>query len=155
VADVLNDNTVDILKMQETVTRAAGDASPSVRWKQLHLKKDQVLMVIPKGGHEAPLRRADKYQEKEQYGAMVVLPGHILSGVIHLTSRGNPLILLEDGSMLPAFVGLTDVTIHSSVHPFPSSRLNVAIIRRRAIESVQLTAGRLPKREAVAAEAGD
>ncbi|MBN2473461.1 MAG: hypothetical protein JXB62_02545 [Pirellulales bacterium] len=153
VADVLNDATVDTLTMRDTVTGLIGNGSASVRWNLLYLRKSGIFMVIPKGTHEAPIRRANNYVAKDRFGAMIALPGHLLSGIVHLPSRSTPLTLLEEGSTLSPFLALTEVTVHSSTHNLAASRLGVVLVQRRAIESVQLTAQRLPKREAAAAPA--
>jgi len=154
LTDILNDGTSDILTMFDAVTGIVGTGTANVRWKQVLLRKDRVLMAIPKGSHEAPIRRRNNYLEKNQYGAMIVLPGHLISGIVHLPSRGKPAMLLEENSTLSGFMPVTDVTVHNSNHDFAATRFNVAIIQRRFIESVQLTLQRLPKRESPVAESG-
>ena len=148
VSDVLSDSTTEVLEMRETLTSVVGACSTDVRWKQVFLKKDRILMVVPKGNYEAPSRRRDRYVAKPRYGAMVILPGNVLSGILYLPPRSNPLMLLGKESPLPKFMGMTDVTIHNSVHGFETSHFDVVIVRRFAIESVQLTAQPLPKQEA-------
>lgn len=153
LADVLNEATTDILKMYETVTGIVGCEAANVRWKEVLLRKRNILMALPKGSHEAPIRRQNNFLDKNRYGAMIVLPGHVLSGIVYLPSRGNPLMLMEEASTLSSFIAVTDVTIHNSIHGFGSSHLKVAIIQRSFIESVQLTPKQLSKQEAVAAGA--
>ena len=147
VSDVLGDSNTQILEMRETLTRVVGTGSTDVRWKQVYLKKDRILMVIPKGSYEAPSRRCNKYVDKPRYGAMVIIPGNVLSGILHLPPRATPLMLLDEDSTLPRFMGMTDVTMHNSIHGVGGSHFDVVILRRLSIESVQLTSQPLPKQE--------
>jgi len=148
VSDILSAANTDILEMHETLTGIVGTSSTDVRWRQIYLKKKQILLVIPKGEYEAPARRSDRYVEKPRYGAMVILPGTVLSGILHLPPRTTPLMLLDESVSLPGFMGMTDVTVHNSVHGLGASQFEVVILRRLSIESVQLTAQPLPKKEA-------
>jgi hypothetical protein len=147
VSDILGDVNSEILEMHETLTGIVGARSTDVRWRQVYLKKKQILLVIPKGEYEAPARRCDRYVEKPRYGAMVILPGTVLSGILHLPPRTTPLMLLDKGASLPSFMGMTEVTVHNSVHGLGASHFDVVILRRLSIESVQLTAQPLPKKE--------
>ena len=139
LADVLSDQNTGILEMYRTLTAMPGRGSREVRWKEVALRKDDILLVIPKGDYEAPVRRRNCYVKKHRYGAMIAIPGFVLSGVVHFSSHATPVTLLDENSPLPAFLGLTDVTVHGSVYELLPSQCRVAIIRRRAIESVQLT----------------
>ena len=152
VSDILSDSNTEILEMRETLTGVVGARSTDVRWKQIFLKKERILMVIPKGSYEAPSRRCDRYVEKPRYGAMVILPGNVLSGILYLPARATPLMLLDENAPLPAFMGMTDVTVHNSIHGVGDSQFDVVILRRLSIESLQLTAQPLPKREAKAGQ---
>lgn len=147
VSDVLGDSTTQILEMRETLTRVVGSRSSDVRWRQVYVKKDRILMVIPKGSYEAPSRRYNRYVDKPRYGAMVIIPGNVLSGILHLPPRASPLMLLGEASMLPSFMGMTDVTVHNSIHGVGGSHFEVVILRRLSIESVQLTGQPLPRQE--------
>ena len=153
VSDILSDSNTEILEMRETLTGVVGARSTDVRWKQIFLKKERILMVIPKGSYEAPSRRCDRYVEKPRYGAMVILPGNVLSGILYLPARATPLMLLGENAPLPAFMGMTDVTVHNSIHGVGDSQFDAVILRRLSIESLQLTAQPLPKREAKAGRA--
>ena len=157
VSDILSDSSTDVIEIHETLTNVVGAGATDVRWKQLFLKKEQILMVVPKGSYEAPLRRSYLYVEKPRYGAMVILPGTVLSGILHLPDRANPLMLLNEHSSLAGFVGMTGVTVHNSVHDLGEGGFEVVILRRLAIESLQLTARPIPRQEAVdgTAEQGD
>lgn len=147
VAEVLSDPNTDILEMRQTVVGAVGVRSTDIRCRQMFLKKDGILLVIPKGDHEAPTRRLNNYVEKDRYGAIIVLPGYILWGLLHLPPHAVPSTLLAENSTLPSFIGVTDVTVHSSIGGSAVLRCKVAILGRQFIESVQLAARPLPKPE--------
>jgi len=147
VSDILTAANTDILEMHETLTGIVGARSTDVRWRQIYLKKKQILLVIPKGEYEAPAHRCDRYVEKPRYGAMVILPGTVLSGILHLPPRTTPLMLLDKNASLPSFMGITGVTVHNSIHGLGAAQFDVVILRRLSIESVQLTAQPLPKKE--------
>ena len=146
LADVLRDPSTDVLEMNQTLVSTA--AGTDVRCERIFLKKNSILLAIPKGEYEAPTRRLQRYKHKDRYEAMIVLPGHILSGVVRLPGRVVPRMLLDEGNdTLPSFIGVTDVTIHGAIHGLAPSRCDVAIIRRQCIESVQLAAKPLRKPE--------
>lgn len=145
LSDILSDQRTDILEMHETLTSVAGTRSTDVRWKEVFLKKNSILLVIPKGKYEAPIRRRNNYVERHRYGAMIVLPGHILSGIVHLPARTNSWMVLDEDAALPSFIGVTDVTVHKSIYDFIPAHCDVVILRRHSIESAQLTARPLPK----------
>ncbi len=145
VADVLSDSRTDILEMRDTVVTVGGARPSEMSFRRILLRKDQVLMAILKGEHEAPLRRRNKYVEKERFGAIVVLPGYVLSGILHLPPQAVPSMLLIENTTLPSFIGMTSVTVHGSVFDFVPSQCDVAIIRRPYIESIDLAAKPLPK----------
>ena len=133
--------------MQDTLTVDHLAACRGVRFDELLLRKESILMVFPQGDHEAPLRRRNNYVVKERYGAMIALPGYILSGILALPAKASPLLLLAENSPAPRFLGMTSVTIHSSTHDLGFSQCDVAIVRREAIESAQLTAQALAKQD--------
>jgi len=139
LSDVLNNPGTDVLEMHDVLTTTQGSLSKEIRWKELCLRKDRILLVIPKGKYEAPARRCNLYMKKNRYGAMIAIPGCILSGIVHLPRRATAMSLLGDSSPLPPFIGITDVTVQSASNDLLSTHYNVAIVRRRAIEAVQLT----------------
>jgi hypothetical protein len=147
VSDILGDANTDVLEMHETLTGIVGAHSADVRWRRLFLKKKQILLVIPKGEYEAPAHRCTRYVDKPRYGAMLILPGTVLSGILHLPPRTTALTLLDEHASLPSFMGITDVTVHNSIHSPGTAQFDVVIFRRLSIEAVQLTAQPLPKRE--------
>ena len=147
LADVLNERTSDTLTMHDTVSGVVGTSSANVHWKEVLLRKNGILMAIPKGSYEAPLRRQNNFVERNRYGAMIVLPGHVISGIVYLPPRGSAMMLLDENSTMSGFIAVTDVTVHSSIHSFPAPRLGVAIVQRKFIESLQLTPQSLPRHE--------
>lgn len=60
----------------------------------------------------------------------------ILLGIVHLPSRAMADALLMANSLLPAFLGLTDITVHSCAFPMLGENHEVAIIRREWIEAL-------------------
>ncbi|MEE8452767.1 MAG: hypothetical protein V3R99_12660 [Thermoguttaceae bacterium] len=147
VADVLNDGNTDVLTLHDAMASGSGMCVQDVHFDEVVLKKNSVLIVVPQGKYEAPRRRRNRYIERDRYGAMVALPGYVLSGVMHLPTKPVASFLLAENSTLPDFMGMTNVTVHSSMHDFMSSDCGVLIVRRSAIEAVQLTAHPLAKRE--------
>jgi hypothetical protein len=145
VADVLNDPSSDLIEMREVAGTAQAAIAREVHYEQVFLSKSHILLVVPRGNHEAPLARRNKYVEKERYGAMVALPGYTFSGILHLPTRSDALTLLRTNSSLPGFLGLTEATVHVSLHGFLDSPCDVLVLRRAAIESIQMTRMPLPK----------
>ncbi|HYW79669.1 MAG TPA: hypothetical protein VE890_08835 [Thermoguttaceae bacterium] len=150
IADILNDSSTNVLKLHDAIASGSGVRVQDVRFDEVVLKKESVLIVIPQGKYEAPRRRRNRYIERDRYGAMVSLPGYILSGVIHLPTKPVPSFLLAENSTLPDFMGMTNVTVHSSMHDFTPTDCGVLIVRRSALEAVQLTTHALAKREDLA-----
>lgn len=147
VADVLNDSGTDVLTLHNALASGSGMRVQDVHFDEVVLKKKSVLIVVPQGRYEAPRRRRNRYIERDRYGAMVSLPGYILSGVMHLPSKPVGSFLLAENSTLADFMGITNVTVHSSMHDFLPTDCGVLIVRRAAIEAVQLTTRPLVKRE--------
>jgi hypothetical protein len=145
LSDILSDTRLEVLEMHDTVLRAEGSRSTELRCGRIFLKKKDLLLVIPKGSHEAPIRRRNNYQKRDRYGALIAMPGLIVSGIVHLPSRASPWLLLDDNAGLPRFFGLTNVTVHSSIHRSAPTQCPTAILQRDAIQSVQLTDKPLPE----------
>ncbi len=139
LSEVLGDPNSGVLRMTETLTTVAGSSSSDVRWKDVSVRKDDILLVIPTGDHEAPARRRNHYVKKHRYGAMIVLPGFVISGIVYLSSRVSVVTMLDESSSLPSFLGLTDVTVHRSGDGLLRAQYDVAIVRRPAIEAIELT----------------
>lgn len=145
LADILSDPGYAMLQMQDTLVESPGPAPAQLRCRRLLVAKKDVLMVVPQGGHEAPIRRHNNYQSKAAYPVIVVLPGYMLSAVAHLLERANAWMLIDDSAGLPSFFGLTDVTVHTSPHGLVPSHCDTVIVNRRRIESVELADRPLPK----------
>jgi len=147
VADVLNDGSTDVVTLRDATAVGSGTRVQEVRFDEVVLKKSSVLIVFPQGEYEAPRQRRNKYIEQDRYGAMVTLPGYVFSGVVQLPTKPVPSFLLSENSTLPDFMGMTNVSIHSAMHDFAPSDSGVVIVRRGAVEGVQLTSRALAKRE--------
>ena len=139
VADALNDSRSDLIEMREVSGTAKVAAAREVRYDQVFLNKGHVLLVVPRGDYEAPLARRNKFIEKERYGAMIGLPGYTFTGILHLPIRSDAVTLLGENTSLPGFLGLTNVTVHVSFQDVLPPECDVLIVRRQAIESIQMT----------------
>lgn len=137
IADVLCDTQTDIVQMFDVVVTSAGGSS-SIRCGDLLLVKEQILVALPRGGHEAPTRRLNKFTRQDQYQAIVVLPGHILSGLLHLPSRTTSATLLAKDVSLPSFLAMTQVTVHDGPGGLMPAACQVALVKRAAISAVEL-----------------
>jgi hypothetical protein len=145
LADILSDARLDVLEVQQVTVTGAGARPTEIRCGQLLVKKQDVLLAMPQGAYEAPVRRRNNYRKKQRFGAMIVLGGYTLSGIVYLPARTKPWALIDPNSDLPNFFGLTDVTLHGSPSGLVPSRCDTAIIRRHAIEAMQLSAQPLPE----------
>lgn len=150
MADVLADHNLDVLEMNQVTLNTIGDRPIEMKLEKMLVKKDHVLMAIPKGAYEAPVRRSNNYQKKGRHNATIVLAGHVLSCVIHMPTLLKPWALVDQKSDLPAFFGVTDVTLRSSSHVLIPEKCDTAIIRREAIESMEISAMTLTDQQAVA-----
>jgi len=63
--------------------------------------------------------------------------------------RMTPWALVESPDNLPAFFGVTNVTAHSSFHTLVPDRCDTVIVRREAIESLEMPGVKLPNRQSV------
>jgi len=138
LADVLSDSSRATVEMHDVVVRSPGEQSEDRHGHHLILSKKDILLVVPQGRYEAPIRRHNNYQLKQPYPVMVVLPGYVVIAVAHLPPRANPWMLIDDSAGLPAFFGLTEVTVQSSPHGFVPSQCETVIVHRRRIEAVEL-----------------
>jgi len=139
LADILNDGNSSILEMEDIVVTAKGVRPADLRTPHLLLRKQEVLAVFLAGEHEAPVRRSNNRVERRRFGALVMLPNLMLSGLIHLPSRVGAESLITANSLLPSFLALTSVAIHSSHFDLVDSAYQVAIVRREWIEAVELS----------------
>jgi len=145
VADILADLTTDIFELRKAVADTVGSRAKGMEFKQVSLKKSRILMVLLRGEHESPIRRSNRYVERQRYGTLIVVSGYLLSGILHLGSCPIPSLLLTQHSTLPSFIGMTNVTFHSSIDDRLPSECGVAIVQRQFIEAVQLGDKPLPK----------
>ena len=148
LADVLADRHLDMLEMNQVRLNTTGARPIEIQLDRILIKKDNVLIAIPKGAYEAPVNRSNRYQKKERHNVTIVLAGHVVSCVVHMPPRVKPWALVYEGIDLPAFFGVTDATLHGSSHfPIPE-RCDTLIIRRRAIEAMEVSAAPLPDQQA-------
>lgn len=148
IADVLNDSNSDLIEMHGVSTTAKAAVAREVRYDQVFLNKRHLLLVVPTGDYEAPMARRNKYVEKERYGAMIAVPGYTFTGILHLPIRSDAVTILGENTSLPAFLGLTGASVHVSLHEFLRPQCDVLILRRHAIESIQMTLMPLGKQAA-------
>ena len=146
IADIFNDHRTDLLEMYDVLATGVGTGSKDVRFDRIVLKKDSVLLVLPQGKYEAPVHRRNRYIERDHYGAMVAMPVCILSGILHMPIKPIPSLVLAENSTLPEFLAMANVIAHNSLHNLIPTQCDVAILQRRAIESLQLTAQPLTRR---------
>jgi len=148
IADVLNDSNSDLIEIHEVSVATGAAVTRDVRYDRVFLNKRHLLLVVPTGDYEAPMARLNKYVEKERYGAMITVPGHTFAGILHLPIRSDAVTLLGENTSLPAFLGLTEVSVHVSLHEFLRPEPDVLIFRRHAIESIEMTPMPLAKQGA-------
>jgi hypothetical protein len=140
LADILADHNLNVLEMNQVTLHPSGTRRRELKLERMLVKKDHLLIAIPKGSYEAPISRSNKYQRKGRHDATIVLSGNVLTCVVHIPPLIKPWALVDQTSDLPAFFGVTDVTFHSSSHELMPERCDTAIIRRQAIESLELSA---------------
>jgi hypothetical protein len=139
LADLLNDGNSSILEMQDVLVSTQGVRPTELQAPHLLLRKQDVLAAFLSGDHEAPLRRSNNRVERRRHGAMFMLPGMMLSGIVHLPGRIPSDAFLAANSLLPPFLALTNPTIHSSLFKLRDEPYEVAIIRREWIEAMELS----------------
>ena len=147
LADVLGDHNLNVLEMHQVTLTTIRTEPFKFKLERVLVKKDHVLMAIPKGSYEAPISRSNNYRKKGQHDATIVLAGHVLNCVVHMPALVKPWALVDNESDLPAFFGVTDVTLHSTSQAVVPARCETAIIRRQAIESIELSTVPLPNRQ--------
>ena len=145
LADVLADHRLDVLEMHQVTLNTLGARPIEHRLDKMLIKKSHVLMALPKGAYEAPVRRSNNYQKKGRHNATIVLAGHVLSCVIYMPKLVKPWALVDDKSDLPAFFGVTNVTLHSSIDALIPEKCDTAIICREAVECMEVSAAALPE----------
>lgn len=153
LADLLNDPASELIEMRNVqVTQPMNESSDPMTFDELLLKKESIYLVFPTGTtYEAPVRRLYTYVEKPQYRAQIVMPGHVLIGVVHLPERANPMFLLSPQSTIASFVAVTDVTVRRSIPSSPRIQMKTVICRRQYIQALHL--GDDPRRKPSVTEA--
>ncbi len=148
LADVLADHNHGVLEMNQVTLITTGPQPAELKLDKILVKKDHVLLAMPKGSYEAPIRRNNNYQKKERHDAIIVLASHVLSCVVYVPTRMKPWTIVDREGGFPAFFGVTNVSLHSSTHGKLPTRCDTAILRCDAIESLELPALPLPGRHA-------
>ncbi len=148
LADVLADRNHSVLEMNEVTLTTIGPQPAELKLDKMLVKKDHVLLAIPKGSYEAPIRRNNNYQKKEQHEAIIVLASHVLKCMVHVPTRMKPWTIVDRESDFPAFFGVTSVSLYSSSHGMLPKQCETAIVRRDAIESLELSSLPLPNQHA-------
>ncbi len=152
LSDELSNGQTDSLILRDVQITAAGHNAPSLECSELTLLKDRILIAMPRDAHERPAtQRLDKFQKKDRRGVVVVLPGHLISGVMQLSRTSVSWSAIRESGAVPPFIGLTDVTIHNAVFRLTPQTCPLAIVQRDAVEAIELTAA--PLRQASPIEA--
>ncbi len=152
LSDELSDTRSDSLVLKDVQITAAGRNAPSLECSQLTLLKKNILIAMPQDSRERPgTQRLDKFQKRDRHGVVVVLPGHLISGVMQLPSKSVSWSALKESGGVQRFIGLTDVTVHNAVFRLTPQTCPVAIVQRDAVEAIELTSA--PLREVSPTEA--
>lgn len=144
LSDILNDATSSVLELEDVRVTTKGVRPAELHSPRLQLRKQDVLGVFLAGEHEAPVRRSNNRVERRRHGVLIMLPELMISGIVHLPSRVMADTFLTVNSLLPAFLGLTNITIHSCTFRMSEEPYEVAIIRRDWIEALELSAELVP-----------
>lgn len=152
LSDELSNTQSDTVTFKDVEITPAGKTAPSLECSELTLMKERILVAMPRDLHERPAsQRLTKFQKKDRHGIVVVLPGHLLSGVIQLPKGAHSWRLLKESGAVQRFIGITDVTVHNAVFRLMPQACPVAIVQRDAVEAIELTSS--PLREAPLMEA--
>ena len=57
LADVLADHSLDVLELNQVILNLIGSRPIEMKLEKILLRKDHILMAIPKGAYEAPVSR--------------------------------------------------------------------------------------------------
>ena len=152
LSDELSNAQSDSVVLKDVEITAAGKDAPSLECSEITLLKDRILVAMPRDSHERPVtQRLDKFQKKDRHGIVVVLPGHLMSGVIQLPKGAHSWAHLAKSGTIQRFIGITDVTVHNAVFRLTPQACSVAIFQRDAVEAIELTSA--PLRETSPLEA--
>lgn len=137
LADFLNDPTTEVVELSNVQTSQLTNLhAAAIECAQLQLKKNAILLAIPTGTYEAPVKRLFSYVEKQHFVAHVMLPSYSLEGTVHLPARANHWALLCEGGTTPSFIPITDVTVRIATPNLEPIRTKVVIFHRQFIESL-------------------
>lgn len=140
LSDELSNARSDSLVLRDVSITAAGRNAPTLECSELTVEKERILIAMPQDLHERPAaQRLNKFQKKDRRGTVVVLPGHLLSGIIQLPKGSVSWSVLRKSGAVQPFIGLTDVTVHSAVFRLTPKNCPVAIVQRDAVEAIELT----------------
>lgn len=147
LSDELSNGQSESVVLKDVEITPAGKNAPSLECSHLTLLKSRILVAMPRDVHERPAaQRLTKFQKKDRHGIVVVLPGHLMSGVIQLPKGAHSWTALKETGAVQRFIGITDVTVHNAVFRLMPRTCPVAIVQRDAVEAIELTAS--PLREA-------
>lgn len=139
VADLLNDGNTAVLPTKDVAIADNRKREAEFHCEELLLRKRDILVALLSGEHEAPVRRNNNRTPRRHYGAVILLPGLAISGIAHMPGRVLPQTLVQDGSILPPFLAVTNVDFHSSVYEGLPAETTLAVVQRECIEAYQLS----------------
>ena len=139
VADLLNDGNTAVLPMADVAIADNGKRDAEFHCEDILLRKRDILVALLYGEHEAPIRRNNNRTQRRHYGAVILLPGLVLSGIAHMPGRVLPQTLVQEDSILAPFVAVTDVAVHSSAYEGMPAEAALAVVQRQWIEAYQLS----------------
>jgi hypothetical protein len=144
LSDELSSPQNDSVALKDVAITAAGRNAPSLECSEITLLKERILLAMPRDSHERPAgQRLSKFQKKDCHGTVVVLPGHLLSGVIQLPRGTHSWAVLRKSGALQRFIGITDVRVHNAVFRLTPEECPVAIVQRDAVEAIELASAPL------------
>jgi hypothetical protein len=152
LSDELSCTQSDAVALKDVAITAAGRNAPSLECSEITLLKERILLAMPRDAQERPAaERLSKFQKKDCHGIVVVLPGHLISGVIQLPKGSHSWTVLRKSGAVQRFIGITDVTVHNAVFRLTPEECAVAIVQRDAVEAIELASA--PLRELSLVEA--
>jgi hypothetical protein len=143
LSDEMSDARTDCLVLRDVQITAAGKNTPAIECEELSLEKRSILVAIPQNGGQTPAQRLSKFQKKQRHGVVVVLPGHLMSGVMQVPRASVYWSTLKESGVLQPFIGLTNATIHNAVFRLTPRSCPVAVVQRDAIEAIEFASAPL------------
>jgi hypothetical protein len=139
VADALNGSASEMIDLEAAVVRPLGRDAGEFHCPQICLKKTAVVMAIPQGVYEAPVRRLGSRVLRQKCPASIVLPGLSVSGILHLPSHVGTVAVVGPNSTLARFIAVTDAKVDGLVTGGSLSSHEVVIVQRDLIEAIYLS----------------